>query len=79
MPVFSYIAYPKAGGKAELIKCLSSLEPCRMVLPAENNDIVLIVTDTPDERAERQLQKQLKKIEPLQSLSMAFGHIDEPE
>lgn len=76
MPVFSYIAYPTQGAKADLLHSLSSFTEC-YALPAEEKDIILLVTDTPDEESEKKLQLQLKKIKSLHSLSMTFGHMDD--
>ncbi len=76
MPVFSYIVYPTQGAKADLLHRLSSLKEC-YALPAEEKDIILLVTDTPDEESEKRLQQKLKKIKTLQSLSMTFGHMDD--
>jgi hypothetical protein len=36
--------------------------------------VVVLVTDTPDEEAENMLQKTLKNLPSLQSISMTFGH-----
>lgn len=76
MPVFSYIAYPKKGEKETLLKELTSLDHCE-ARPAENEDILILVTDTPDEKNERALQEKLKALISLGSLSMTFGHTDE--
>lgn len=73
MPIFSYLAIPQKGAKEVLCRELSNLEHCR-ILPADNQDIVILVTDTPDEQAEKSLQKTLKSLQSLQSLSMAFGY-----
>jgi len=75
MPVFSYIAYPVQGAKAQLLDALRALEHCE-VTPSDNAEILLLVTDTPDEASERLLQQKLKRIKSLQSLGMAFGHVD---
>ncbi len=75
MPVFSYLAYPKQGAKAQLQKDLTALEFCE-VTPAENAEILILVTDTPDADKEKQLQKQLKRLNSLESLGMTFGHED---
>ena len=45
--------------------------------PADNVDILILVTDTPDKESEEILQKQLKDIKSLESLSMTFGYNDE--
>ena len=75
MPVFSYLAYPRHGAKNNLIKELNSLDYCE-VTPSENEEILILVTDTPDEEKEKDLQKKLKKIKSLESLGMTFGHTE---
>ena len=76
MPIFSYLAYPIQGAKAQLLKDLSALDFCE-VTPAENEDVLVLVTDTPDEDTEKKLQEKLKSIKSLESLGMTFGHTDE--
>jgi len=76
MPVFSYLAYPVEGEREKLINEFKTLDYCD-VTPAENNDVLILVTDTPDEQTEKTLQKQLSKLPSLQSYSMTFGHVDE--
>ena len=76
MPVFSYLAYPEAGAKDQLLKDLESLQYCEAT-PAKNQNLLILLTDTPNQDAEKQLQKQLKALKSLQSLSMTFGHTDD--
>ncbi len=73
MPIFSYLAIPKEGSKESLCAELAALEYCQIV-PAENQDVVVLVTDTPDVQREGILQDTLKKLQFLQSLSMSFGY-----
>jgi nitrate reductase NapAB chaperone NapD len=75
MPVFSYLATPMSGAKEALCADLSALPYCE-VIPADNQDVVVVVTDTPDETAEKTLQKRLHNLKSLQSLSLAFGYDD---
>ncbi len=75
MPVFSYLAYPKHGAKEELLNDLTALEYCEAT-PADNQNILILITDTPDEDAEKELQKKLKNLKTLESLGMTFGHVD---
>ena len=75
MPVFSYLAYPKQGAKNELLNDLIALDYCE-VTPADNQNVLILVTDTPDNETEKALQKRLKKINTLESLGMTFGHVD---
>ena len=76
MPVFSYLAYPKQGAKEQLIKDLASLDFCEAT-PADNKEILILVTDTPGDDQEKALQKKLKKLNSLESLGMTFGHVDQ--
>ena len=75
MPVFSYLAYPKQGAKQDLLKDLSALDYCEAT-PADNQNILILITDTPDEESEKELQKKLKSLKTLESLGMTFGHVD---
>ena len=75
MPVFSYLAYPKQGAKQELLKDLAAMDYCEAT-PADNENILILITDTPDEDAEKVLQKKLKNLKTLESLGMTFGHVD---
>lgn len=76
MPVFSYIAYPAQNARDELLKQLLKMDQCTAI-PAENAEVIILVTDTPDEESEKRLQQQFKEMASLQSLSMTFGHADE--
>ncbi|NNG01381.1 MAG: hypothetical protein HKM93_18465 [Desulfobacteraceae bacterium] len=75
MPVFSYLVYPKPGEKDKLHRDLERLDFCE-TMPAENEDLLILVTDTPDDHTEKKLQLNLKNMSSLQSLSMTFGHTD---
>jgi nitrate reductase NapAB chaperone NapD len=76
MPVFSYLAYPVQGAKERLINELAAIEYCE-VTPPENEEVLILVTDTPDEETEKELQNKLKAVKSLESLGMTFGHTDE--
>lgn len=76
MPVLAYIASPRSGEKKQLLQQLNSMQHCE-AFSADNAEILILVTDTPDREAEKQLQKQLNKLETLESLSMTFGYNDE--
>lgn len=76
MPVLAYIASPRSGAKSKLLKELNGMQYCE-AFSADNADILILVTDTPDRETEKQLQKRLNKLESLESLSMTFGYNDE--
>ena len=75
MPVFSYLAYPVPGAKDELLNDLAALDYCEAT-PADNQEILILVTDTPDDNREKELQNKLKNLKSLESLGMTFGHTD---
>ena len=76
MPVLAYIASPRSGAKNKLLKELNGMQHCE-AFSADNADILILVTDTPDRETEKKLHKQLNKLESLESLSMTFGYNDE--
>jgi nitrate reductase NapAB chaperone NapD len=73
MPILSFLALPQTGAMEQLCADLSAMEYCE-IIPAENQEVVILVTDTPDDKAEKDLQKSLQILPSLQSLSMTFGH-----
>lgn len=72
MPIKSYLAHPYQGKKSDLIKDISRLTQCE-VIPAENKDILVIVTETDTKAEEEDLQQQLEKIPSLKLLAMVSG------
>jgi len=73
MPILSYLVLPQAGAMEQLCADLSAMEYCE-IIPSDNQEVVILVTDTPEEETEKTLQKTLKKLPSLQSISMTFGH-----
>lgn len=73
MPIFSYLAIPKDGARDVLCAELANIEHCQ-IIPADNREVVVLVTDTPNESVEKKLQKKLKSLECLHSLSLSFGY-----
>ena len=76
MPVFSYPAQPVPGGKKDLLDELRRVAYCEVV-PSDNEELLVVVTDTPGRKAEEDLQENLKGLKSLQCLSMTFGHVDD--
>lgn len=72
MPIKSYLAHPHDGKKAELIDALSELNECE-VIPAENEAILVLVTDTLDDASEDILKEKIEKIDSLKLLAMVSG------
>ncbi|MCT4624703.1 MAG: hypothetical protein N4A46_13865 [Schleiferiaceae bacterium] len=72
MPIKSFIAHPKWGKKEQLIEDLEQLDACE-IIPSTNEEIVVLVTDTPDKAADIALEEKLHNLESLQMLSMVSG------
>jgi nitrate reductase NapAB chaperone NapD len=75
MPIKSYLVYPTQGNKAELEARLCALPECE-VLPATNHDLLVLVTDTDGEAAEKVLLAKLEAIDSLQCLALVAGYQD---
>lgn len=78
MPIFSYLAIPRAGDRELMCEEISALEFCQ-IIPAENQDVIVLVTDTPDDDTEKKLQEKLKRLPSVQSLSLTFGYDEKEE
>ncbi len=76
MPIFSYLAYPVKGAFEDLRSDLSALPHCE-VMPADQEQVLILVTDTPDENEEKHLQNKLKTMSSLEFLGLTFGHAGE--
>ena len=72
MPIKSYLAHPHQGKKRELFDALSKLKSCE-VIPAENKEVIVLVTDTKNEIEENILKEKLESIESLRLFAMVSG------
>ncbi len=72
MPIKSYLAHPHDNKKVELLTALSALEECE-VMPAINEDVLVLVTDTLDDASEELLKAKIEKIKSLKLLAMVSG------
>ncbi|TNJ42946.1 hypothetical protein KFZ70_16050 [Tamlana fucoidanivorans] len=72
MPIKSYLAHPHDGKKEELVQALSSLKNCE-VIPAENKDLLIVVTDTNDKLEDENLKEKIETIKSLKLLAMVSG------
>ena len=75
MPICSYLVYPVKGKFEALSRKLGLLPGCE-VHPAENFEVVMLITETKGEAEETQLQDRLKKIKEVQCLALTFGSVE---
>ena len=66
MPIKSYLVHPHLGRKEELVTEISGIQECS-VIPAKNEDILVVVTE------EDILQRKLESIDSLNLLAMVSG------
>ncbi len=72
MPIKSYLAHAITGKKEELMLALQELGQCEVV-PAENQDVLALVTDTVDEQEDEMLKEKIEGIKSLKLLSLVSG------
>jgi len=72
MPIKSYLAYPVRGQREALVAALRGLGGCEVVVAA-NRDLLVVVTDTPDEATEDALQEALARLPAIESLALVAG------
>ena len=75
MPIISYVVYPQDGQKTQLVEALTELQHCQ-VIPSTNEEIVILVTDTPDKESDKKLSSVISEIPFLKHMSMTFAHDD---
>lgn len=73
MIIKSYLVFPVEGQLAELVTALESMPECE-VTEATNRNLVVLVTETENETAEKNLEAVLNKIPSLQALTLVSGH-----
>ncbi|UTW63918.1 hypothetical protein KFE98_07210 [bacterium SCSIO 12741] len=69
MPVKSYLAIPAAGGKDKLLQELNNMKECD-ASPADNKDVVVLLTETENETEEKALQQKLEEMDSIKLLTL---------
>ncbi len=72
MPIKSYLAHPHNGKKEILINALSALSNCE-IIPAENKEVVVLITETDTEEQDKKLKEQIETIDSLKLLALVSG------
>jgi len=75
MPIKSYILHPIEGQKELLIKELTVFSECE-IIPAQNHEVVVLVTDTTSEIADTNLFNKLNELKSLKHMSLVSGFED---
>ncbi len=72
MTIQSYLVYP-AEGRLDLVAASLAVLPGCEVLPAKNNPVLVLVTETPDQDAQRDLERRLESIDNVACLALVSG------
>jgi len=72
MSIKSYLAHPHQGQKQKLMNELLQLPNCD-VIPATNQDVLILVTDTSSKLQEDEIKQKLETISSLKLLAMVSG------
>ncbi|SNY99967.1 chaperone NapD [Flagellimonas pacifica] len=72
MPIKSYLVHPSEGKKDQLAQKLSNMEHCE-VLPAENEEVLILVTETNSKQEEEILKENLEQISDIKLMAMVSG------
>jgi nitrate reductase NapAB chaperone NapD len=72
MAIKSFIVYPQAGKKSDVANFLSNLPGCE-VIPSENTEVLILITDTQNEAEDKKLEEQFGQMEYIQSLTLVSG------
>ncbi|TMU56140.1 hypothetical protein [Flagellimonas algicola] len=72
MPIKSYLVHPHDGKKEELLQELSTMASCEVV-PAQNMEIIALVTETETKQEEEVLKARLESIKSLKLLALVSG------
>jgi hypothetical protein len=77
MPIASYLGFPVAGCAPETaMRALEGIPYCRPEL-SSNGECLLLVTDTPDAEAEKELRERLGNCRELTGLTLVFSAEEE--
>jgi len=72
MPIKSYVLHCEENSKEILLKELQKLSNCE-VIPAQNHEVIVVVTDTESEESDTELYNQLLEMKGLKHLSLVSG------
>ncbi len=72
MPIKSYIAHPHNDKYQELLSELSNITDCD-IIPSENKEIIIVVTDTKSDLEDKNIQIEINAINSLNILSLVSG------
>jgi nitrate reductase NapAB chaperone NapD len=74
MPICSYLVIPEAGAARQVAGELSRIPGCEVV-PAENHDLLVLITETSDPKQDQALRSRVEGLRGIEALMLTFGEI----
>jgi len=78
MPILSYLVHARPGRRDSLCRTLEEIPGCE-VQPADEGNVVILVTETDSSEAEKAMHARLKEIDDVALLALVFAHDDPAE
>lgn len=75
MPICSYLVLTASGAADALATKLAVLPGCE-IFPAENRDLLILVTDTPGPAEDEELRLSLLELNGIEALLLTFGELE---
>ncbi len=72
MPIKSYLVHPLEGKKILVAEALTKIEQCE-VLPAENKDLLILVTETNSKQEETDLKEKIDLVKGIKLMALVAG------
>lgn len=72
MPIKSYLVHPTEGKKGALAGELSNMQQCEVV-PAENEEVLILVTETNSKQEEEELKEKLEQLSDIKLMALVSG------
>jgi nitrate reductase NapAB chaperone NapD len=78
MPICSYVVNAVEGSFSDLQQELSEKPGCE-AYPSDEQEVIVLVTDTPTKEADKQLYNELKDNDKISCIAISFADIPEGE
>jgi nitrate reductase NapAB chaperone NapD len=72
MTVQSYLVYPETGRLEAVSQILSEIPSCE-VIRAANRDLLILVTETDDAQAQKQLEARIEELAGVECVALVSG------
>ena len=76
MPICSYLVHSAPGKKLTLANRLRDIEECTPH-PADNEDLIVLVTDTETEAADKELREKISDMDEVECLALSYANFEE--